>query len=149
MALAGTLGDEPGPDLILDCPKPKNSAASSADKLPGMDVEAELRSLETAMWTTATRGDRAWVDRHLSPTFTEFGRSGQSYDRDETLDQEIAEIEVVLPLPDLEMRWLADDIALLTYRSIRSGEYSNRASVWVRRAGRWLMEFHQGTPTTP
>lgn len=26
-----------------------------------------LRGLETAMWQTATRGDRSWMDAHLAP----------------------------------------------------------------------------------
>jgi hypothetical protein len=36
---------------------------------------------------------------------------------------------------------------LCTYRTVSStGREVLRSSVWVERAGRWLMTFHQGTP---
>ena len=115
----------------------------------GADMVEQFRARETAMWTTATRSDRTWMAAHLSPTFTEFGRSGRSYTRDEILELVVGEIDVVLPLPHFAARRLDDDVVLVTYRSISSDNHSNRASVWVRRVDRWLLEFHQGTPTTP
>jgi hypothetical protein len=104
-----------------------------------------LCELETAMWTTCTRSSREWMDAHLSPTFTEFGRSGRRYTRNDILDAPIGEIDVVLPLPDLTVRMLDHNTQLVTYRSIDGPEQVNRASIWVRNDGRWLLEFHQGT----
>jgi ribonuclease HI len=110
-----------------------------------------LIGLETAMWLADTRGDRTWMDEHLSPSFTEFGRSGRSYTRDEILDQHVTEIEIEMPLSHLDVRRLGTNIALVTYRTIEPRGHSHRASVW-RRADRrsgWQLEFHQGTPTAP
>lgn len=114
------------------------------------DLE-RLRALETAMWTTTTRGDVRWMDEHLSPTFTEFGRSGANYTRPAMLEHHVTDIDIVLPLTALEVRPLGDDVALVTYRSIEGRGPAHRASVW-RRSGNdagWQLEFHQGTPTTP
>ena len=41
----------------------------------------------------------------------------------------------------------APDTALVTYRSTESSGDGNRASVWIRRNGRWYLDFHQGTPS--
>jgi hypothetical protein len=123
---------------------------AEADTADGsIDVDAEtiatLRDLERAMWADATRGNRSWVDEHLAPTFTEFGWSGRRYTRVDILDTEIAPI--VAQLADMEVRPLGPDMALVTYRSIEPRGNGNRASVWIRRNGRWRLEFHQGTPS--
>jgi len=114
--------------------------------------EAELRILEESLWRTETRGDRVYMDSVLAAGFMEFGRSGRSYSRDEILGAAIDEIDAVLPLPDLGVRLVGDEIALVTYRSeVRVDgdlQIANRASLWRRVApGQWLLEFHQGTPT--
>jgi catechol 2,3-dioxygenase-like lactoylglutathione lyase family enzyme len=107
----------------------------------------ELIDLETAMWQADTRGDRAWMERHLAPGFREFGRSGARWSRDEILQMEIAPIDA--RLDRLRAEPLADDVALVTYRTTVRGEHVNRSSIWRRVDGRWLLEFHQGTPTDP
>jgi len=40
---------------------------------------------------------------------------------------------------------LADGVVLATYL-IRGEPSVNRSSIWVRRDGRWVIRFHQGTP---
>ena len=47
-------------------------ASSEASALDD-DTVAGLIERERAMWTDATRGDRAWMNDHLSDGFTEFG----------------------------------------------------------------------------
>jgi hypothetical protein len=42
-----------------------------------------------------------------------------------------------------EVARLADEVALVTYHA--GG--ARRSSVWVRRAGRWQMRFHQASPS--
>jgi hypothetical protein len=42
------------------------------------------------------RGDRSWMDAHLADDFTEFGYSGRSYSRAETLDLPVGPIEATL-----------------------------------------------------
>lgn len=106
----------------------------------------ELRDLEEAMWRAETRGDPVWMDAHLAPGFTEFGRSGRRYSREDVLDADVDEIDAVFPLPDLVLRQISDEVVLVTYRGDVDGEQSHRSSVWRRASGAWLMEFHQGTP---
>jgi uncharacterized glyoxalase superfamily protein PhnB len=115
---------------------------------PALDADtvAQLIELERAMWTDATRGDRAWMNDHLTDTFTEFGWSGRRYSRRDILDQEIGPIDA--ELSDISVRPAGRDAALVTYRSAEPRGEGNRSSLWVRRDGRWLLDFHQGTPST-
>jgi len=108
-------------------------------------VTAALIELEQAMWSDSTHGDRVWMDEHLAGSFTEFGWSGAAYTRQDILDQEIGPIEARV---DGSMaRPLDRDAALVTYRSDQQRGSGHRSSVWLRCNGRWLLEFHQGTPT--
>ncbi len=119
-----------------------------------MNAASELYDLEVSLWVAETRGDRSYMETILAGDFIEFGRSGRRYTREETLAVPVGNaIDIVLPLPDFAVRMITDDVALVTYRSeIRSGEVAeigNRASLWrCDSAGRWLLVFHQGTPTT-
>jgi hypothetical protein len=45
------------------------------------------------------------------------------------------------------VREMYPTVMLCTYRTVSStGREVLRSSVWVKRAGKWLMTFHQGTP---
>lgn len=118
--------------------------AGGADDVLGEGVTAALIELEQAMWDDSTRGNRAWMNDHLTGPFTEFGWSGVTYTRQEILDSDVGPIDA--SLEQFAVRPLGRDAALLTYRSNQQRGSGNRSSVWVRRDGRWLLEFHQGTP---
>ncbi|HUS42453.1 MAG TPA: glyoxalase superfamily protein [Ilumatobacteraceae bacterium] len=105
---------------------------------------ATLFDLERSMWIDATRGDQSWMDEHLTAAFTEFGWSGRRYTRADIVDIEIGPIDA--ELRDMEIRALGPDAVLVTYRSVETRGIGNRASVWIRRGGRWCLDFHQGTP---
>ncbi len=139
-ALEADLSDPDGNRIRLGQALPEPGVA----RILGDDVEATLVDLERAMWGDDTRRDRGWMDDHLSPGFTEHGRSGRRYTRDEILDQEMGPIDA--SLDSVAVRALGRDAALVTSRSIEARGVSNRASVWCRRDGRWLLDFHQGTP---
>jgi glyoxylase I family protein len=47
-------------------------------------------------------------------------------------------------MEDFAVTRLAAGAALVTYRS-RDPRHARRSSIWVRRGGRWVMRFHQGT----
>ena len=51
-------------------------------------------------------------------------------------------------IEDFAVDLVADDVALVTYR-MTTPIPSNRSSLWLRRDGRWVMRFHQGTRTAP
>ena len=113
-----------------------------------MESHAELQDLEEALWRSETRGDRDWMDAVLAPRFTEHGRSGRMYDREASLTVEVPEIiDIELPLTDFSVRAISNDIALVTYVSVEPRGRSNRSSLWRHDGSRWLLEFHQGTPS--
>jgi len=118
--------------------------AADTDGVLGEDVTAALVELERAMWSDSTRGDRVWMDEHLAGSFTEFGWSGAAYTRQDILELGVGPIEATLE--QFAVRPLGRDAALVTYRSDQLRGSGNRSSVWIRRNGRWLLEFHQGTP---
>ena len=60
------------------------------------DLE-ELQRLEEGMWRSNTRGDREWMDAHLSSDFFELGLSGRRYDRGEVLDAEVVRSMLSFP----------------------------------------------------
>lgn len=88
--------------------------------------------------------------------FTEFGRSGQQYDRQSIID-EFSRNESGGPRlifsRDFQVMKIGKDAALLTYRSARVypdgrlHRYTNRSSLWIKAATGWQLRFHQGTPT--
>ena len=111
----------------------------------GAGTVETLMALERAMWSAATRGDRAWMEAHLAEEFTEFGFSGRAYTRDEVLDLPVAPIDAAVS--DIAVRPLGRDAALVTSRSSQARGVANRSSVWRREHGAWHLAFHQGTPT--
>lgn len=115
-----------------------------ADNELDSGTDDRLTSLEHAMWDASTRGDRSWMDAHLTDDFIEFGYSGRSYSRAETLDLPIGRIEA--RLEDIAIRAVGRDAALVTYRSVEPRGAANRASLWRRAADEWRLGFHQGTP---
>lgn len=114
-------------------------------------MDSDWRWLEESLWRAETRFDPAYLDQLLAPEFREVGRSGVSYDRRAVLAVEPRPIDVRLPLPELTVRQLGDDVVLVTYRTetTAGGTPAHRVSVWVRDGGRWRLRFHQATPAAP
>ena len=85
------------------------------------DLLDMLRTLEVELHQGATRADRARMDTLLHPQFVEFGRSGAVWTREATL-AEFAGHRGAVAAPHIHadcfaLQTLADDLALLTYRS--------------------------------
>jgi hypothetical protein len=113
----------------------------------------ELTRLEESMWREGTRFDIGFMETHLATDFFEFGRSGRTYTRAQSLAVPRQETNAVLPLPGLSIRMLNQDTAQLTYFSAVTYtgvvEHGRRSSIWSRTAEGWVMRFHQGTPYQP
>ncbi len=120
---------------------------------PTDDEQRELTMLEEGMWREGTRFDMSFMERHLAEDFLEFGRSGRTYTRAQTLAVPRQTLNAVLPLPSLCVRMLNQDTALLTYFSAVTFddivEHGRRSSIWSRTSHGWAMRFHQGTPYQP
>jgi hypothetical protein len=109
-----------------------------------------LERLETSLWETETRFDRALMTKTLAADFVEFGGSGRVWSREQCLDLAQESIAAQIPLENFAVKVIAPDVALITYVSAvataRGGERANRSSLWSRVDGRWQLRFHQGTP---
>jgi hypothetical protein len=116
-----------------------------------MDAVAEtLRELEASLLTNAVRKDAARVSALLADEFCEFGSSGAVYSKAEMVESLQTGEDVRLAMKEFICRVVGEGVALVTYRSERvesNGEViaALRSSLWVWRAGRWQMVFHQGT----
>src|SRR5262245_49039255 len=115
-----------------------------------------LRSLEMALHQPEVRGDRGRLDALLHARFREFGRSGRTYEKREVLDEFSGQPQTYkVWSQEYRVESLAEDVALLTYKSAHIGNdgslerHTNRSSLWVQTESGWQMLFHQGTPTGP
>jgi hypothetical protein len=114
-----------------------------------MSLEPQLRELEIKVMTAA--GERRAEDlrEYVAEDFYEVGASGRTYTK--------AEVLAALERAPLRRFMLADfrivasgkDWALVSYRASESAENSSttswRSTLWVERAGKWQIVFHQGT----
>ena len=115
------------------------------------DTDARrLQQLEEELWREETRFDVPYMEQVMAEEFIEFGRSGRIYDRRECLSHPREPIQAVIPLPDLSIRMITDDVAQVTYNShvTWDGELlkGRRSSIWRRAGDSWELVFHQGTP---
>lgn len=97
------------------------------------------------------------LEELLHPDFHEVGRSGRAYDRG-TVVQWLTNqaIQRNVRSSEFKMGRLAEDCALLTYRSVHLQDDGTetlttlRSSVWQADADtnglRWRLRYHQGTP---
>jgi len=108
-----------------------------------------LRLLEEELLDPDVRKSPERVGRLLADDFMEIGSSGTVYDKRgiiEALRREAEGSVLRATLSDFAARWVARDVALVTYRTRRAEQSRLRSSIWKQTQGRWLMVFHQGTP---
>ena len=79
------------------------------------------------------------------------GSSGRVWTRAMMLEQLPRETYSPPVVECFTCRMLGEDVALVTYRAVRSNGAAGertvtlRSSIWVRMSGNWKMRFHQGT----
>jgi hypothetical protein len=120
-------------------------------------LREHLSALEQSLLDPRTRADADSVADLLTDEFVEFGGSGRIWTKAATISQlavERPDPSVKRLVADLDVRLLADDVALVTYaltrRSPREVDASTlRSSIWTCAEGRWRMTFHQGTIVEP
>ncbi|RKH22790.1 nuclear transport factor 2 family protein, partial [Corallococcus sicarius] len=101
----------------------------------------------------ATRSDITAVSELLHEDFEEIGRSGQYYDKRQTLAAlKMETSQTVIFAEGFKLATIAEGTVLLTYRSFHRGaEGDVSRCTWLlssKEGGRhWQMRFHQGTPT--
>lgn len=104
-----------------------------------------------------TRQNKADLDRLIHPSFTEVGKSGDSYDFTSIIQmmdlEEPSDIRV--HSQKYECIQLEPSIQLLKYESAlvsESGEvsdYAKRCSIWTFTGTCWKLRYHQGTQCEP
>ena len=123
--------------------------------VPAKSIEETFRNLEQSLHRPEVRSSRELVESLLASDFSEIGASGQLYDRSTTVDGLLGETPAAqarLPIvQDFVAAELAEDVVLVTYRSIREASEdlperaTLRSSIWMLEGGNWRMRFHQGT----
>lgn len=116
---------------------------------------ALIRGLEEELFKQSVRASADAVSELLADDFIEFGRSGGVHDKEEvvrSLAAERPDPTASRTADNYRLLALADDVVLLTYRSLRTDDdgsqaHTLRSSIWKRLDGSWRMVFHQGTPT--
>ncbi|WP_432477608.1 RNase H family protein [Nocardioides sp. GXQ0305] len=155
-ALAFQNGEQPphGPGIdgrrgthdyqVTRPPEPDADLFSLGDDEPS--DEDQVVALERSLLTDEVRSDPAAVAALLDPGWTEVGRSGRVWTREDLLAS-------IGPLPDpvdlevLGVERVADGVLLLRWRAVAgSGPTTLRSSLWVRSPGGWRQRYHQGTP---
>ncbi|USV03272.1 nuclear transport factor 2 family protein [Serratia entomophila] len=117
---------------------------------------SEIQSLEVQLHQPATRNDVNIVAALLHEDFEEIGRSGQRYDKQQTvaaLEMENGHRQIFAE--EFKLANVAEGVVLLTYKSFQrdaNGKIvrrTERSSIWLlsssKTGGRWQLRFHQGT----
>jgi len=132
--------------------KPKTFAAEPiAMAQPDTNIERQLRELEESHLRSDVRSSPESMRALLAEEFVEFGSSGCIYDRAAVIAALSGQSGFNSRIDDFVVRALSPEVALTTYRLSAwstSGGHARvtlRSSVWVHRAGCWLLVFHQGT----
>ena len=132
---------------------PRATKRGGSNQLVMTSLLETLRSLEVELHHPGVRCNRGRLEQLLTPDFYEVGRSGRQYSRSTVIEFLLNETSPTnVQSDDFNAVKLADNVALLTYRSAHieaNGQLRNhtlRASIWVNLDGRWQVRYHQGTP---
>jgi hypothetical protein len=114
------------------------------------ELTAIIRLLEEKLLEPATRHSVNELSELLADDFTEFGRSGNVYDKQVVIGRIQKEETARMTISDFKIVILAADIILATYRATKTEadgkkSYSLRSSIWRKAGDKWQMFFHQGT----
>jgi len=110
-------------------------------------VEQTLFALEMDFMRADFGRDIDRLAARISDDFCEFGQSGRTANKRDTVDalSRITE-DRGLVLSNFRARALSQGVCLATYRAEEdNGRVSNRSSIWIEGDGQWKILFHQGT----
>ncbi|WP_047691013.1 nuclear transport factor 2 family protein [Vibrio sp. ZOR0018] len=112
-----------------------------------VEQEIELHQYEI-------RKNRADIERLIHPSFTEVGKSGNSFNFNSIIEMMSSEkpSNFHVHSQQYECIQLEPSVQLLKYESAlvkESGEvsdYAKRCSIWAFTGSCWQLKYHQGTP---
>jgi len=118
---------------------------------------AVIQYREVQLHQPATRHNPQLVSQLLHHDFTEISRSGQCYNKRQTVDALKIENDYrQIFAENFKLAMISEDVALLRYQTVQHDENgrairrTERASIWVltlseQSEPQWQMRFHQGT----
>jgi hypothetical protein len=111
----------------------------------------QIRNLEEWLLKPEIRSSPAEVAPLLADDFIEFGGSGRIYNKEQIIQSLQHETPVDISIHDFQVKLLAPQVALATYRVVKSlngptPQFSLRSSIWTYQDGRWQMGYHQRPP---
>jgi hypothetical protein len=115
-------------------------------------LKDKILLLEEKLLTPVSRKSAEVLGGLLSDDFIEFGSSGEVYNKQQIITALQSESGRAIALSDFQIRPLAPDIVLATYRttsrlsSDSPPKRALRSSIWRFEVDGWRMIFHQGTP---
>jgi hypothetical protein len=115
-----------------------------------MDIKETLKQLEQQLLVSTTRHNATKLSFLLADEFREFGSSGKVFSKKEIIAHLQSEDSPHLSLHEFEAHPISDQAFLVTFRVQKQipgspPTESLRSSIWIHRAGRWQITFHQGT----
>ncbi len=114
-----------------------------------MDLLEVLVPLEKRLLAMGDDCDRACVESLLAEDFREVSASGREWTRVSMLRELVGMPFRRHRTSEFRCTALAENLALMNYRTVVNGRETLRVSLWVLREGRWQMLFHQGTVAPP
>lgn len=108
-------------------------------------VREELLRLEGALASRDPAGIEGGLAHLIADDFLEFGASGRVWDARSTRELLEHEPVVAVSIEAFDVAEIGDGVVLATY-VVPGSPSVVRSSIWVRRDGRWVVRFHQGTP---
>ena len=114
------------------------------------EITSTIRLLEEKLVESGVRHSVDELDKLLADDFTEFGRSGNVYDKRVVIGRIQKEETARMTLSDFKIVGLAPNVILAKYRATKTEtggqkSYSLRSSIWRKTGDKWRMFFHQGT----
>ncbi|MFI8415663.1 DUF4440 domain-containing protein [Serratia sp. NPDC078593] len=115
------------------------------------DLLAVIKAMEIQLHQPVTRSNIAAVSELLHDDVEEIGRSGQCYDKRNTLMAlQIESGQTTIFSDGFKLAQITEGLVLLTYRSFHRSAEGSMSRNMLRSSGedndRWQIRFHQGTP---
>ncbi|HEM6923760.1 TPA: ribonuclease H [Providencia rettgeri] len=113
----------------------------------------KLIDVEKKLHLSANRQNINFLREVLHEDFFEFGRSGGTTNKTNTLSVLVDEQPKTIYSEDYHCTLLSDNTLLITYTSFERQQnikikLTHRSSIWLKNSkNQWQLRFHQGTPT--
>jgi glyoxylase I family protein len=117
------------------------------------ELKTLLQNLELELLRHDVRKSVSRLKELFADDFFEIGSSGIVYSREDIMKQLPNPGETKYSIYDFRATEIGPETMLVTYRTgkqtkgSRELSWSMRSSIWQKRNGRWVIVFHQGTPT--